>query len=158
AGRPIKPRYAQEHPTDLSCLPVPRYDLLPTARYYSASTQFGRGCPYLCEFCDIIVIFGRKPRLKEPAQILTELDALLALGTRWVNFVDDNFIANRKATKKLLAAIIDWQERNGFPMTFTTEATIDLGDEPEILDLLWRAKFGSVFIGIESPRAESLLE
>src|SRR5262249_19321100 len=109
AGRPIKPRYAQEHPTDLSCLPVPRYDLLPTARYYSASTQFGRGCPYLCEFCDIIVIFGRKPRLKEPAQILTELDALLALGTRWVNFVDDNFIANRKATKKLLAAIIDWQ-------------------------------------------------
>jgi len=158
AGKPTQPRYEQPTATDLATLPPPRYDLLKSGRYYRATTQFGRGCPYLCEFCDIITIFGRKPRHKRTEQILTELDALLRLDMRSVFFVDDNFIANKKEAKRLLRALVDWQSRNGYAMTFSTEASVDLGDQPEILELLWQANFDSVFIGIESPRAESLLE
>jgi radical SAM superfamily enzyme YgiQ (UPF0313 family) len=157
-GRPIKPRYEQDAFTDLTTLPPPRYDLVRKDRYTSATTQFGRGCPYLCDFCDIIVIYGRRPRLKRPDQIMTELDALRALGVRSVFFVDDNFIGNKGLAKVLLRTLVEWQERRGYPMSFSTEATINLADEPEILDLLWKANFTSVFIGIESPRSTSLLE
>jgi radical SAM superfamily enzyme YgiQ (UPF0313 family) len=158
AGKPIKHRYEQEVPTDMASLPCPRYDLVNTGHYLTATTQFGRGCPFLCEFCDIIVIFGRKPRLKTPDQIVRELDTLQALGVRSVFFVDDNFIGNKMRAKALLKVLVDWQVARGYPMTFSTEATVNLGDEPEILDLLWQANFRSVFIGIESPRSESLLE
>ncbi len=151
-------RYKQEAPTDMSRLPVPRFDLMRTARYLSGSIQFSRGCPFLCEFCDIIVIFGRRPRLKSEAQILAELDALLAQGVRLVFFVDDNFIGNKAAAKSMLLALVDWQTRKGFPIVFSTEASLNLGDEPELMDLLWRANFRMVFVGIESPRKQSLLE
>jgi radical SAM superfamily enzyme YgiQ (UPF0313 family) len=158
SGHPIKPRYKQDAFTDLTTLPSPRYDLVRKDRYTSATTQFGRGCPYLCDFCDIIVIYGRRPRLKHPDQIVAELDALRALGVRSVFFVDDNFIGNKGLAKVLLRTLVEWQEASGYPMSFSTEATINLADEPEILDLLWKANFTSVFIGIESPRAKSLLE
>ncbi len=151
-------RYKQEAATDMTRLPVPRFDLVQTARYLSGSIQFSRGCPFLCEFCDIIVIFGRRPRLKGEVQILAELEALLAQGVRHVFFVDDNFIGNKASAKGMLLALIDWQTRKGFPMTFSTEASLNLGDEPELMDLLWRANFRTVFVGIESPRKNSLLE
>jgi radical SAM superfamily enzyme YgiQ (UPF0313 family) len=158
SGWPIQRRYKQEAFTDLTTLPVPRYDLVQTGRYMHATTQFGRGCPFLCEFCDIIVIYGRRPRLKHPEQIVGELDRLLGLGVRSVFFVDDNFIGNKPLAKALLQTLSEWQRGRGYPMTFSTEATINLADEPEILDLLWRANFTSVFIGIETPRTQSLLE
>jgi radical SAM superfamily enzyme YgiQ (UPF0313 family) len=158
SGRPIEHRYKQQAFTDLTTLPSPRYDLVQVDRYMSATTQFGRGCPFLCEFCDIIVIYGRRPRLKRPDQIVAELDKLLELGIRSVFFVDDNFIGNKPLAKSLLQTLADWQESRRYPMTFSTEATINLADEPEILSLLWKANFTSVFIGIESPRTQSLLE
>jgi radical SAM superfamily enzyme YgiQ (UPF0313 family) len=158
SGRPTRDRYKQEAFTDLTTLPAPRYDLVQMGRYTSATTQFGRGCPFLCDFCDIIVIYGRRPRLKRPDQIIAELDVLLGLGVRSVFFVDDNFIANKALAKSLLRTLAEWQQSRSYPMTFSTEATINLADEPEILDLLWKANFTSVFIGIESPRSQSLLE
>ena len=123
-GESYAARYKQEAATDMTRLPVPRFDLVQTARYLSGSIQFSRGCPFLCEFCDIIVIFGRRPRLKREAQILAEVDALLAQGVRLVFFVDDNFIGNKASAKKMLLALIDWQTRKGFPMTFSTEASL----------------------------------
>lgn len=158
AGRAPERRYKQEAPTDMSRLPVPRFDLLPTKHYVSAPIQFSRGCPFLCEFCDIIVIFGRRPRLKEPAQILAELDALRRLGVWNVFFVDDNFIGNKAAAKQLLRELIEWQKRHDYPMSLTTEASINLAEDTELMELMWLANFRTVFIGIESTRAASLLE
>jgi radical SAM superfamily enzyme YgiQ (UPF0313 family) len=158
AGQPFQHRYKQDAPTDMSRLPTPRFDLMHNKRYGAASIQFSRGCPFLCEFCDIIVMFGRKPRFKQATQILAELDALLALGVRNVALVDDNFIGNKAAAKALLRELIEWQERHAYPIIFTTEASLNLGDEAELIELMWRANFRSVFIGIESPRPESLLE
>ena len=158
AGRPIEKRYKQQTPTDMSTLPVPRFDLLPTKHYVSAPIQFSRGCPFLCEFCDIIVIFGRRPRLKDSAQVLAELDALRAQGVWNVFFVDDNFIGNKAAAKVLLRDVIEWQKRHNFPMSLATEASINLADDPELMELMCDANFRTVFIGIESTRAESLLE
>jgi radical SAM superfamily enzyme YgiQ (UPF0313 family) len=158
AGRPFARRYKQETPTDMSTLPVPRFDLLPGKHYVSAPIQFSRGCPFLCEFCDIIVIFGRRPRLKQSTQILAELDKLRALGVWNVFFVDDNFIGNKAAAKALLREIIEWQKRHDYPMSLTTEASINLADDAELMELMWQANFRTVFIGIESTRAASLLE
>lgn len=158
SGQPICGLYKQEAFTDLTTLPAPRYDLVQMDRYTSATTQFGRGCPFLCDFCDIIVIYGRRPRLKRVDQIIAELNAMLELGVRSVFFVDDNFIANKALAKSLLRTLVEWQKGRSYPMSFSTEATINLADEPEILDLLWKANFTSVFIGIESPRSRSLLE
>jgi radical SAM superfamily enzyme YgiQ (UPF0313 family) len=158
SGRPFEHRYKQDAATDMSRLPTPRFDMVKTKHYASASIQFSRGCPFLCEFCDIIVIFGRKPRAKQPTQILAELDALLRLGVRHVFFVDDNFIGNKALAKALLRELVKWQQRQSYPMTFSTEATLNLADEAELMELMWRANFSSVFIGIESPRRESLLE
>ena len=101
-GESYAKRVKPETPTDMTRLPVPRFDLVQTARYLSGSIQFSRGCPCLCEFCDIIVIFGRRPRLKRESQILAELEALLAQGVRLVFFVDDNFIGNKAAAKRML--------------------------------------------------------
>jgi len=157
-GRAVERRYKQEAATDMSSLPTPRFDLARTARYATAAVQFSRGCPFLCEFCDIIVTFGRRPRVKTAQQILDEFDVLLTRGVRHVFLVDDNFIGNKAQAKIALKAIIGWQESHGYPLNLTTEASINLGDEPELLNLMWRAGFRSVFVGIESPRADSLLE
>ncbi|MBV8209241.1 MAG: radical SAM protein [Burkholderiaceae bacterium] len=136
--------------------PTPRFDLLKLDRYAVATIQFSRGCPFLCEFCDIIVMFGRKPRHKSLAQIERELDALRALGARSVFFVDDNLIGNKAVARELASSLFAYQKRHGFPLRFGTEASINLAQEPELLELFRAAKFTWVFIGIESPDPETL--
>ena len=151
-------RYEQAEKTDMATLPTPRLDLLKMRHYAFGSLQFSRGCPFQCEFCDIIVTFGRKPRIKTTAQVLAELEALRAQGIRQAFIVDDNLIGNKRAIKDLLRDLIAWQERNGYPMTFFTEASLDLADEPELMRLMDQANIPSVFVGIESPNEESLRE
>jgi radical SAM superfamily enzyme YgiQ (UPF0313 family) len=158
SGEPIKSRYEQHEKTDMTRVPVPRFDLLRRHRYGSAPVQFSRGCPFLCEFCDIITIFGRRPRVKRPAQVLAELDALTAQGFKNCFLVDDNFIGNKLEAKRLLRCIIEWQEARGYPLTFTTEASINLANDAELIDLMVKSNFRSVFIGIETPRTDSLIE
>ncbi len=120
--------------------------------------QFSRGCPFLCEFCDIITIFGRRPRVKQPEQVLAELDAVLAQRFKNCFLVDDNFIGNKIEAKRLLRRIIEWQDLHGFPLTFLTEASINLANDSELIDLMARANFRNVFIGVETPREASLTE
>jgi radical SAM superfamily enzyme YgiQ (UPF0313 family) len=120
--------------------------------------QFTRGCPFLCEFCDIIVIFGRRPRMKTAAQIVRELEALRAQHHSIVFIVDDNLIGNRKAIKDILRHVIDWQRANGYPLVFFTEASLDLADDDELIGLMVEANIGALFIGIESPNEDSLRE
>ncbi len=158
ADRPTEKRYEQSKPTDMTLVPRPRVDLLKANRYASGSLQYSRGCPFQCEFCDIIVIYGRKPRVKEPEQLLAELDDMRRTGFHSAFIVDDNFIGNRKKAKALLEKIIPWMEQHNYPLRLTTEASIDLADQPELLDLMYRANFRSVFIGIETPRIASLQE
>ena len=123
------------------------------------SVQFSRGCRFTCEFCDIITLYGRRPRTKSPAQLIGELDALLQLGWRKEVFVvDDNFIGNHKAALELARELEGWQRRNRYPFGFFTEASIDLASRPRLLDAMVKANFCRVFIGIESPSAESLKE
>jgi radical SAM superfamily enzyme YgiQ (UPF0313 family) len=142
---------------DVTRSPTPRFDLLKLDRYLFPGVQFARGCPFLCEFCDIIELFGRVPRLKTPDQLLRELDALYTVGHRGlVDVVDDNFIGNKRDVKKFLPRLIDWQERHGYPFEFATEATINLADDDELLALMQRANFATVFVGIESPDEETL--
>jgi radical SAM superfamily enzyme YgiQ (UPF0313 family) len=123
------------------------------------AVQFSRGCPFDCEFCDIIVMNGRVPRTKTPAQLVGELEALRRRGWKsGVFIVDDNFIGNRKQTKALLAELVAWRARTGTPMTFYTEASVNLADDLELCELMVQAGFTRVFVGIETPSAESLEE
>jgi radical SAM superfamily enzyme YgiQ (UPF0313 family) len=151
-------RYEQKEQTDMSRVPTPRFDLLKMNRYAFGALQFSRGCPFLCEFCDIIVIFGRRPRIKSVGQIIAELEALRARKQTEVFIVDDNFIGNKKAVKQILAEIITWQRANGYPLAFFTEASLDLADDDELMRLMVDANIGAVFVGIESPNEESLRE
>ena len=153
-----RPRYEQTARTDMSTVPVPRYDLLDMQQYLFGSIQFSRGCPFQCEFCDIIVTFGRRPRLKTAAQIVSELDALHALRAEVVFIVDDNLIGNKKAIRPLLEALAAWQEDHGFPFVLVTEASLDLAEDEELMRLMLDANILSVFVGIESPNEASLLE
>ena len=144
---------------DVTRTPVPRFDLLVLNKYSFMSVQFSRGCPFTCEFCDIITLYGRRPRTKSPAQLIGELDALLQLGWRKEVFiVDDNFIGNHKAALELAGELERWQRCNRYPFGFFTEASIDLAARPGLLDAMVKANFCRVFIGIESPSAESLKE
>ncbi len=139
--------------------PMPRFDLLNLSKYTSMPVQFSRGCPFQCEFCDIITIYGRKPRAKDPAQILGELDQLRALGWRnEVFIVDDNFIGNHHKALALSRELGDWQTRHNRPFSFYTEASIDLAARPELLSAMVDANFMYVFIGIETPSSEALKE
>lgn len=151
-------RYEQTEKTDMSRVPAPRLDLLKMNRYAFGSVQFSRGCPFLCEFCDIIVMFGRRPRLKTPQQIIAELEALRAQKQLTVFIVDDNLIGNRKAIKEILGHVIAWQRTNGYPLAFVAEASLDLADDEELMLLMTEANIGAVFIGIESPNEASLQE
>ncbi len=152
-------RYEQSEKTDMSTVPVPRHELLKMDRYAIGSVQFSRGCPFTCEFCDIIVTFGRRPRIKTSAQILAEVEALWKRHHMdWAFIVDDNLIGNKKEIKVLLKALGDWQRRNDYPMTFLTEASIDLADSPEMMDLMAAANIKIVFVGVETPNAEALRE
>jgi radical SAM superfamily enzyme YgiQ (UPF0313 family) len=151
-------RYEQDEKSDMSRLPVPRFDLMKMRHYLFGSLQFSRGCPFQCEFCDIIVTFGRRPRIKAVGQVLAELDALLAQGMEIVFIVDDNLIGNKKGIKPVLREVIAWQEARGYPLTFYTEASIDLADDLELMGLMADANVTSVFVGIESPNEASLRE
>jgi radical SAM superfamily enzyme YgiQ (UPF0313 family) len=157
AGRHQR-RHEQQQRTDMSTVPRPRLDLLHTDRYMFGTVQFSRGCPFQCEFCDIIVTFGRRPRIKTAAQVIAELEALLAQGVRQVLIVDDNLIGNKKAIKELLLKVRDWQQERGHPMAFFTEASIDLADDARLLALLAEMNLVAVFVGIESPNPASLKE
>jgi radical SAM superfamily enzyme YgiQ (UPF0313 family) len=142
---------------DVTLSPVPRFDLLDRAAYNVMAVQFSRGCPFQCEFCDIIVLYGRRPRTKEPAQLLRELDALHSLGWRGdVFLVDDNFIGNKRNVKRLLPELLAWQLERGFPFAFTTEASVDLAAEPDLMTAMAQCRFQRVFLGIETPDAGSL--
>ena len=151
-------RYEQAEKTDMTRVPAPRLDLLQMHRYAFGSVQFSRGCPFQCEFCDIIVVFGRRPRLKTPAQIIAELDGLRARGMAIAFIVDDNLIGNKKAIKEALRQVIAWQRSNGYPMIFVTEASVDLADDAEMMQLMVEANIVIVFVGIESPNEASLRE
>jgi radical SAM superfamily enzyme YgiQ (UPF0313 family) len=143
---------------DVTKTPVPRFDLLNLNHYLAMTVQYSRGCPFQCEFCDIIELYGRVPRAKASDQILAELDALYSAGWRGpVDFVDDNFIGNKKAVKKFLPLLSEWQQKRGYPFRFQTEASINLSDDAELLKLMRSANFQAVFIGIESPDPETLM-
>jgi len=149
---------AAERPP-LSMTPVPHFHLAELKRYSSMSVQYSRGCPFSCEFCDIIEIYGRVPRTKSNQQMLNELDTLRRVGWRGPVFiVDDNFIGNKKSVRKLLPELAEWQERHGYPFELFTEASVNLADDDALLSDMRRAGFYRVFLGIETPVAESLKE
>jgi hypothetical protein len=144
--------------TDVTRSPTPRFDLLKLEDYLHVGIQFSRGCPFNCEFCDIIELYGRVPRTKTSDQILAELDALYALGYRGhVDFVDDNLIGNKKALKKFLPDLQRWLNGKSFPFEFSTEASINLADDSELLSALAAANFFAIFVGIESPDTDTLV-
>jgi radical SAM superfamily enzyme YgiQ (UPF0313 family) len=146
------------HP-EMSSVPLPRFDLLDLSRYASMSVQFSRGCPFSCEFCDVVELFGRIPRVKTPAQVEAELDALHALGYRGsLFFVDDNFIGNRRAVRQVLPVIRRWQEGHGRPFELYTEASVNLARDPILVREMVAAGFTAVFVGIETPSREALAE
>ena len=151
-------RYEQTEKSDITKLPTPRIDLLKAKHYMFGSMQISRGCPFTCEFCDIIITFGRKPRLKTSEQVLTELETIRRAGLQIVFVVDDNLIGNKKAIKPILHDIIAWQEERGYPLTLFTEASLDLAEDAELMELMGQANFQSVFVGIESPNEDSLIE
>lgn len=147
---------AAEKP-DVSKSPMPRFDLLKRDAYLMMAIQFSRGCPFNCEFCDIITLYGRKPRTKEPKQTIAELQALYDLGWRGsVLVVDDNFIGNQRNVKRMLRELIPWMQERKYPFTFLTEASVNLAEDAELLDLMGKAGFYGVFLGIETPDQDSL--
>ena len=157
AGKPCA-LYRETGTIDLRSSPAPRFDLLKLELYTMATMQFSRGCPYMCEFCDIIVMFGRKPRHKSLEQIGAELDLLRERGVRKVFFVDDNLIGNLKVAKSLLRFLIDYQARHRYAFTFGTESSLNLAHDEELMELFRAAHFRWTFIGIESPDEASLRE
>jgi len=144
---------------DLAQTPVPRWDLIDLRHYVTMPVQFSRGCPFNCEFCDIIVMNGRVPRTKPPAQLIAELEALRARGWKEMVFiVDDNFIGDKARTRELLGEMVAWRRRTGAEMGFLTEASVNLADDAEMCALMVEAGFTKVFVGIESPSVEALEE
>lgn len=152
--------YQTDEFADLSMTPVPDYSLINNSHYASQSIQFSRGCPFNCEFCDITALLGHKVRTKTTHQILAELAEIMKIGWKGgVFFVDDNFIGNKKILKQeLLPAVINWMEENKYPFTFITEASINLADDDELMQMMVRAGFNKVFVGIETPDELSLAE
>jgi hypothetical protein len=149
---------AEKFKVDVTRTPVPRYDLLRRSDYLYLAVQFSRGCPFNCEFCDIIELYGRMPRVKTAAQMLAELEAIYGSGYRGhVDFVDDNFIGNKKAVKAFLPKLIDWQKEHDYPFVFSTEASVNLADDDALLALMRKAGFFVVFVGIESPDGDTLV-
>ncbi len=151
--------YASTEYPDIHQTPAPLWNLASLRSYDTVSIQFSRGCPFNCDFCNITTLLGHYPRTKTSAQIIAELDGLYALGWRKsIFFVDDNFIGNKKHIKtEVLPALIEWRKgKSGMP--FSTEASINLADDAELLDLMVRAGFDTVFVGIETPNEDSLAE
>lgn len=141
----------------LADFPLPAYHLVELDKYFIANVQFSSGCPYRCEFCDIPALYGRTPRLKSPQRVTAELDAMLRHGNPGaVYFVDDNFIAHRRAARELVAHLVDWQKRNGYPVEFACEATLNIAKYPDFLATMREAYFTTVFCGIETPDLDAL--
>lgn len=157
-ARPPAPvRLETQERLPLGAFPSPAYHLVALDRYFIANVQFSSGCPYRCEFCDIPALYGRVPRIKSPAQVTAELDTMLRHGNPGaVYFVDDNFIAHRRAARELVAHLIEWQRRNGYPVEFACEATLNIAKYPDLLALMREAYFTTVFCGIETPEADAL--
>jgi radical SAM superfamily enzyme YgiQ (UPF0313 family) len=156
AGRPRGVFAAPARP-DVATSPVPRFELVDFADYLYVGVQLSRGCPFDCEFCDIIELYGRRPRTKPGDRFLAELDRLHELGYRgWIEVVDDNFIGDKLRVKALLGDLVEWQQRRGHPFFFGTEATLNVADDDELLALLRDAGFRQLFVGIETPDPELL--
>lgn len=148
---------AGDRKADVTKTPIPRFDLLKTDRYLHVGIQIARGCPFKCEFCDIIELFGRVPRVKPPEQVLSELQALYDFGYRGhVDIVDDNFIGNRSAAKKLLPVMKEWLVKHDWPFEFSTEASLNLASDEELMKLMQDVGFAAIFVGIESPDEATL--
>ena len=151
--------YREARKPDVTRTPVPRFDLIDVKNYATMSVQFSRGCPFDCEFCDIIKLYGRVPRTKSPEQVVEELDSLYRLGWRGPVFlVDDNFIGNKRDALELLPAIAGWQKARGYPFTLITEASANLALMDAMMDAMIEAGFDSVFVGIETPNPKALLK
>jgi radical SAM superfamily enzyme YgiQ (UPF0313 family) len=152
--------YTSDDRPDMAISPVPLWPLIDHRTYQSMAIQYSRGCPFNCEFCDIVVMNGREPRTKTIEQIVTELDAIYATGFRGsVFFVDDNFIGNKRKLKSdMLPAIRGWMDQKRHPFTFFTEASVNLADDEELMEHMIRAGFNRIFIGIETPNPEGLVE
>jgi len=157
AGEALPVYEAAERPA-MERSPLPDLSLIKMNRYSTMTVQYSRGCPFNCEFCDIIEIYGRQPRTKAVTQVLAELDQLQRAGWRDAVFVvDDNFIGNKKRAKDLLTAMAEWGQLHGYPFRFITEASLNLADDPELLQLMKDAGFSTVFLGIETPDECSLI-
>ncbi len=156
----LKHIYTTDDWADVTTTPLPEWDLISINKYSSMNLQYSRGCPFDCDFCDITVLYGRKPRTKTKDQVIAELDELYFSGWKGpVFFVDDNFIGNKsKLKKEILPAIKEWMEKRKHPFYFNTEASINLADDEELMQLMVNTGFEAVFIGIESPNEGSLLE
>ena len=152
--------YTSEQFADLGLTPLPRWDLVNMKKYSAMSIQYSRGCPFDCEFCDIVVLYGHLPRTKSKEQMISELDALHSAGWKGSVFVvDDNFIGNKKKLKsEILPAFWVWSKNNDFPFSFNTQASINLADDDELIDLMVATNFTQVFIGIETTSQDSLTE
>jgi radical SAM superfamily enzyme YgiQ (UPF0313 family) len=157
AGR-AEAEYRQDERPSMLDSAVPRFDLLKTDRYRTMTIQFARGCPYTCEFCDIIVMYGRRPRTKSVPQVMAEVEAIHRLGIPNIFVVDDNFIGNKREAKELLRALAAWQAERGYPIEFMTEVSLNVAQDDELLRLMKAAHFATVFVGIESPRPATLVD
>ena len=152
--------YTSTEWADLRTTPVPLWNLIDLKKYASMNIQYSRGCPFNCEFCNITSLYGHLPRTKDVSQLLEELNALYDIGWREsVFFVDDNFIGNkRKLIEEILPSMIEWMTERNNPFAFLTETSINLADDEELMRLMARAGFDTVFIGIETPNEDSLVE
>ncbi len=154
-GRFVAPKFQ----ADVTTTPIPRFDLIKFDNYAWVNVQYSRGCPFTCEFCDIIELYGRRPRTKTNEQMLAELDALHKLGYRGhVDFVDDNLIGNKKAIKLFLPHLIDWQEKRGYPFKLSTEASLNLSDDADLMTMMSSAGYFALFTGIETPDEATLIQ
>lgn len=155
----LKEIYSSKQRPDLTKTPIPMWSLIDINKYATMPIQYSRGCPFNCEFCDIYLLNGKKPRTKSPEQMRSELQALYDRGWKSSVFiVDDNFIGNKKNVKEMLPEIIKWQKENNYPFTLLTEASVNLAEDQKLMDLMSAANFNKVFLGLETPCMESLKE
>jgi radical SAM superfamily enzyme YgiQ (UPF0313 family) len=151
--------FKSEQKPDVSTTPIPRFDLIDFNNYVHIGVQFSRGCPFNCEFCDIIELYGRKPRTKNTDQFIAELESLYQLGYRgWVDIVDDNFIGNKRLIKKMLPELKQWCESRNYPFYFSTEASMNMTDDDQLMQMMRDVDFRFVFMGIETPDPSILLK
>lgn len=152
--------YQSDQYADVHTTPVPRWDLIDSMNYQYAIVQYSRGCPYLCDFCDVTALFGRAPRTKNPDQIIAELEAIIENGDyNFVLFADDNLIGNKRHLKTvMLPALIEWRKKRKPSLYFATQVTVNLADDEELMQLMLDAGFRHIFVGIETPDEDSLAE